>query len=47
MFEGSQENVQDNKSSSYPVFELPGVNCIAMTSLFWRTVKNLSNIHFK
>ena len=28
MFEGSQETVQDNKSSSYPVFELPGVNCI-------------------
>ena len=27
MFEGLQEIVRDNKSLSYPVFELPGVNC--------------------
>ena len=27
MFKGPQETVRDNKSSSYPVFELPGVNC--------------------
>ena len=26
MFKGPQETVRD-KSSSYPVFELPGVNC--------------------
>ena len=28
MFMGPQETVRDNKSSSYPVFQLPGVNCI-------------------
>ena len=28
MFKGLQETVRDNKSSSYPVFELPGVNSI-------------------
>ena len=28
MFKGSGEIVRDNKSSSYPVFELMGVNCI-------------------
>ena len=28
MFKRPQETVRDNKSSSYPVFELPGVNCI-------------------
>ena len=27
MFKRLQETVQDNKSSSYLVFELPGVNC--------------------
>ena len=27
MFKGPQETVRDNKSSSYLVFELPGVNC--------------------
>ena len=27
MFKGPQETVRDNKSSSYPVFVLPGVNC--------------------
>ena len=28
MFKGPGKIVQDNKSSSYPVFELTGVNCI-------------------
>ena len=28
MFKGPQETVRDNKSSSYPVFKLPEVNCI-------------------
>ena len=28
MFKGPQETVRGNKSSSYPVFELPGVNCM-------------------
>ena len=28
MFKGPQETVPYNKSSSYPVLELPGVNCI-------------------
>ena len=27
MFKGPQEIVRDNKSSSYPVLELPDVNC--------------------
>ena len=27
MFKGPEETVRGNKSSSYPVFELPGVNC--------------------
>ena len=27
MFKGPQGIVGDNKSSSYPVFGLPGVNC--------------------
>ena len=27
MFKGSGKIVRDNKSSSYPVFELTGVNC--------------------
>ena len=27
MFKGPGKIVQDNKSSSYPVFELTGVNC--------------------
>ena len=27
MFKGPQQTVRDNKSSSYPVFELPRVNC--------------------
>ena len=26
MFKGPQETVRDNKSSCYPVFDLPGVN---------------------
>ena len=25
---GPQETVRDNKSSNYPVFQLPGVHCI-------------------
>ena len=28
MFKGPGKIVRDNKSSSYPVFELTGVNCI-------------------
>ena len=28
MFKGPQETVLDNKILSYPVFELPGVNCM-------------------
>ena len=28
MFKGPEKIVRDNKSSSYPVFELTGVNCI-------------------
>ena len=28
MFKGPQETVRDNKILSYPVFELPGVNCM-------------------
>ena len=32
MFKGPQETVRDNKSLSYPVFELPGVNCTANTT---------------
>ena len=27
MFKGPQETVRDSKNSSYPVFELLGVNC--------------------
>ena len=27
MFKGPEKIVRDNKSSSYPVFELTGVNC--------------------
>ena len=27
MFNWPQETVRDNKSSSYSVFQLPGVNC--------------------
>ena len=27
MFKGPHETVRNNKSSTYPVFELPGVNC--------------------
>ena len=34
MFKGPGKIVRDNKSSSYPVFELTGVNCIS-TSLFF------------
>ena len=29
MFKGPGKIVRDNKSSSYPVFELTGVNCIS------------------
>ena len=28
MFKGPQETVRDKKFLSYPVFELPGVNCM-------------------
>ena len=28
MFKGPQETVRDNKILSYPVFDLPGVNCM-------------------
>ena len=28
MFKGPQETVRDKKILSYPVFELPGVNCM-------------------
>ena len=28
MFKEPQETVRNNKSSSYPVFEIPRVNCI-------------------
>ena len=28
MFKGPGKIVRDNKSSSYPVFELTGVNCV-------------------
>ena len=40
MFNGPQETVRDNNSSSYSVFELPGVNCIykntcAFIFLWW------------
>ena len=32
MFKGPGKIVWDNKSSSYPVFELTGVNCILWKS---------------
>ena len=28
MFKGPQETIRDNKILSYPVFDLPGVNCM-------------------
>ena len=38
MFKGPGKVIRDNKSSSYPVFELTGVNCIQMAA---------SNIYYK
>ena len=38
MFKGPQETVRDNKSSSHPVFELPGVNCFVKNVLFLQLV---------
>ena len=34
MFKGPQETIRDNKSSSYPVFELPEVNCMSQNYVF-------------
>ena len=31
MFKGPGKIVRDNKSSSYPVFELTGVNCMMIS----------------
>ena len=41
MFKGPQETVRDNKSWSYPVFELPGVNCILLVK------KSVSDVYKK
>ena len=38
MFKGLQETVRDNKSSIYPVFELPRVSC----SYIGETARHLS-----
>ena len=34
MFKGPGKIVRDNKSSSYPVFELTGVNCISIPTSY-------------
>ena len=33
MFKGPGKIVRDNESSSYPVFELTGVNCILIANM--------------
>ena len=43
MFKGPQETVRDNKSSSYLVFELPGINCSFFLSAFF-SKSDLSNL---
>ena len=50
MFKGPGKTVRDNKSSSYSVFQLTGVNCIFQNhctrKIVLRSVANLNNIQF-
>ena len=47
MFKGLGKIVRDNKSSSYPVLELTGINCIYFGGIFFLFfIKNLCFYNF-